>query len=95
MAPTIVETYKKLYDECSSKSAELSGDLAGMAYLAHELLHIIKLGKLDTVRGQIRVEALQKELHQYYTTRNTMSPLASAYQDDFEAGIVAGMKENV
>ena len=83
--------YKELYDQSAERQASYAGDLGAMAFVAQELLRVIDLGLLDSVRGKNRIRMMKKELHKYYQGKGSSSVFART----FEEGIEAGMKEAV
>jgi len=108
MTNTVSKFYQDLYDEAVESKADYAGDLAAMAFVAHDLLRIIELGRIDGVQGQNRIEAMRTELTKYYQGKGSSSIFARPYAklefkrdeqgnivDEFEAGIEAGMKEAV
>ena len=55
MTNTVSKFYQDLYDEAVESKADYAGDLAAMAFVAHDLLRIIELGRIDGVQGQNRI----------------------------------------
>ena len=96
MTNTVSKFYQDLYDGEVDRKAEYAGDLAAMAFSAHEVLRMIEIGRIDGVQGKNRIELLQKEVAKYYQGKGSSSIFAEAYaKDEWEAGIEAGMKEAV
>ena len=103
-----MNVFKTLYDEAVESKCDYAGELAAMAFSAHEVLRMIELGRIDGVQGQNRIEVLKAELTKYYQGKGSSSIFARPYAklefkrddqgnivDEFEAGIEAGMKEAV
>ena len=79
MTNTVTKFYQDLYDEAVESKAEYAGDLAAMAFVAHDLLRIIELGRIDGVQGQNRIEAMRTELTKYYQGKGSSSIFARPY----------------
>lgn len=95
-----LDMYQELYTEACDRSAELAGELAGMAFIAQELLIRAEAGRLDCYAGRKAIEDMENTLRKYYQGTGKESPFARPYAKlefdrDFEAGIESGMKEAV
>lgn len=91
-----LEMYKELYTDQADRSAELAGELGGMAFMAGELLLRVQAGRMDTVSGRKAIEDMENTLRGYYQGNGKESPFARPWAKlTFEDGIEAGMKETV
>ena len=79
MTNTMTSMYQDLYDQAVEGKASYAGDLAAMAFVAQDLLRIIELGRIDSVQGQNRIEAMNKELAKYYQGKGSSSIFARPY----------------
>jgi hypothetical protein len=96
MTDTIGSIYEELYREAVDTKAKYAGELAGMAFIAQELLLRAQAGRLDTYSGRKAIEEMENTLREYYQGTGKNSPFARPYAKlTFEDGIEAGMKETV
>ena len=101
MTKTTANIYQELYTEQADRSAELAGELGGMAFMAGELLLKLQADRLDTFSGRKAIEEMENTLRAYYQGNGKESPFARPWaklefdRDSFEAGIERGMKEAV
>ena len=76
MSQSSLDMYKELYQEQSDRSAELAGELGGMAFMAGEFLLKLQADRLDTVRGRKAIEEMENALRTYYQGNGKESPFA-------------------
>ena len=101
MTNSVLDMYQELYTEACDRSAELAGELGGMAFVAGELLIRAQAGRLDCLAGRKAIEEMENALRKYYQGNGKESPFARPWaklefdRDGFEAGIESGMKEAV
>mgnify|MGYP000432599092 CR=1 FL=1 len=101
MTKTTANIYQELYTEQADRSAELAGELGGMAFMAGELLLKLQADRLDTFSGRKAIEEMENTLRAYYQGNGKESPFARPWaklefdREGFEAGIERGMKEAV
>jgi hypothetical protein len=108
MTNTVSKFYQDLYDEAVESKADYAGELAAMAFSAHEVLRMIELGRIDGIQGKNRIEMLEVALTKYYQGKGSSSIFARPYaklqfkrdaqgniMDEWEAGIERGMREAV
>lgn len=94
---TMANIWQELYEETADRSANIAGELGGMAFIMMELLASAKASNLDDYNRMSHIfEEADKVLHRYYTGTGSESPFAALYlENSFEAGIERGMKEAV
>tara|TARA_R110001632_G_scaffold60575_1_gene146771 strand:+ start:677 stop:988 length:312 start_codon:yes stop_codon:yes gene_type:complete len=81
---TRADMYKELYDEKVIASAEISGELAGMAFVAQTLIdHIIIERNVSTYKSdrcEQTLTLMKKTLNEYYSGQGSLSPFAKEYK---------------
>ena len=76
MTNPVASIYEELYNEQSSRSIDLAGELGGMAFVAAELLLRLQADRLDTYAGQKAIEEMEEVLRKYYQGTGKDSPFA-------------------
>ena len=76
MTNSVLDMYQELYTEACDRSAELAGELGGMAFVAAELLLRLQADRLDTYAGQKAIEEMEEVLRKYYQGTGKDSPFA-------------------
>ena len=76
----MTDSYKSLFYELSTSEASYAGDLAGMAYIAHELLKQARDSNIvESSRGRTVIATMERTLMEYYQGKGKNSIIASKY----------------